>query len=187
MEETPMDTKGALAAQKVKGLQVEVSLDNIETALPANSGHCMVSDAVKDSAKKKGWRIGKVLTDLQTIRFTDLKKKLRIICFTPREAQLALLKFDQGVKPEPFVFRLKPVQIISKAQRAVKAKDGQPSKAPAKPRLATRPTNKGGYTRPIKHGGPSLPITVGLRREFGLRQMGVWTAPSEPATAGEVS
>jgi hypothetical protein len=161
-------TTGALAGQKVKGLDVQVTAQHIATAVPKNSGHCMVSDAVKAAAVRRKLRIGKVLTDLQTVRFSDLDKKVRYICFTPRVAQVALLDFDQGKWPTPFKFRLAPVQIIAQQHRA---------KPKPRARLATRPTNSGGYTRPIKHGGEALATTVGLRREFGLRQMGVVATP----------
>lgn len=173
-EQLEIDSKGSNAGTKVRGLQIDVSTTIIATALPANSGHCMVSDAVKEAAVKKGWRIGKVLTDLQTIRFTDLAKKTRYICFTPRAAQLALLAFDQGVKPEPFGFHLRPVQII---------KTGTTPRAKTRRLAVTKSKSTGGHARPIIHGGPSLPTTIGLRREFGLRQMGVFKAPEPAAPA----
>jgi hypothetical protein len=170
-------TKGATAGiGRLRSLGVvRVTQAIIDTALPANSGHCMVSDAVMAAAKARGWRIRKVLTDLQTVRFSDSKTKVRYVCFTPRVAQLALLAFDQGVRPEPIEFRLRPVQVITPS----------PTKPRAKARVAMRPSGgtHGGHTRPIKHGGPQLPTTIGLRREFGLRQMGVYQAPAEPAVA----
>jgi hypothetical protein len=177
MEETPIPTKNAGAGTKVKGLRIEVTHEIIATAIPANSGHCMISDAVKMAAVKKKMRVGKVLTDLQTIRFTDLDEKRRYICFTPREGQLALLTFDQGMKPEPFSFRLKPVQIIEKQHRERKATADQPGKGVSKPEIAIQMTGgHGGYSRPVKVGGKALATTsVGLRREFGLRRLGVAT------------
>jgi hypothetical protein len=177
------NNQGAHVGQKFwRGAVVEVSNDIIETALPANSGHCMISDAVKLTAKRKGWKIGKVLTDLQTIRFTDLKRKIRYVCFTPRVGQLALLAFDQGKKPEPFSFRLKPVQVIAPSEKQVKKTAEKAGKGPSKPRAAIRK----GSTRPIKHGGMALATSVGLRREFGMRQLGVYQPPTETATAAEV-
>ena len=174
IEIKPLDTKGALVGRKLTGMKIEVTPEIISTALPKESGHCMISDAVHTAAAKKGWKISKVLTDLQTVRFTDLETKRRYICFTPREGQVALLQFDQGIKPEPFHFRLKPVQIIEKQHRARKAKAGEPGTGASKPRLALRATNGGGYTRPIKHGGRALVTSVGQRREFGLRGMGAY-------------
>jgi hypothetical protein len=159
------------AVTKIKGLDVRVTDEVIAKAVPANSGHCMISDAVKTAAGKRKWRIGKVLTDLQTVRFSDLDTKTRYICFTPRVGQLALLDFDQGKVPVPFGFRLTPVQIIEPQHR---------SKPRKKARAAMAPTTGGGHTRPIKFGGMALATTIGLRREFGLRKMGV--APSVVVT-----
>ncbi len=166
--------KGAQDGKRLGRLSIQVTEDIINTALPANSGHCMASDAVKLAAESRGWKIGKVLTDLQTIRFTDLKKKIRYICFTPRTVQVALLAFDQGQKPEPFSFRLQPVQIL----QSRKSGGGHP-----KARIAIKKVSGKPAGRPIKHGGPPLPTTIGLRREFGIRQMGVYKAPSETETA----
>jgi hypothetical protein len=168
------DSRGSNAGTRVAGLgAINVTTTIIDTAVPKNSGHCMVSDAVTEAARKKGWRIGKVLTDLQTVRFSDLQKKVRYVCFTPRVAQEALLAFDKGMKPEPFSFRLRPVQIITKVQGI---------KRPRRRLATTKPKASGGQARPIIHGGSALPTMIGLRREFGLRQMGVWQAP-EPAPA----
>lgn len=164
MEDSSNKTKqGAFAGAKVRGLKVQVTDTIIATAIPKDSGHCMVSDAVKAAAVRKKFRIGKVLTDLQTVRFTDLDNKTRYVCFTPRVAQMALLAFDHGVTPTPFGFRLSPAQVITPQHRA------RPRK---RARVAMAPTSGGGHTRPIKHGGIALATTVGLRREFGLRQMG---------------
>ena len=115
-------------------------------------------------------RVSKVLTDLQTIRFTDQDNKRRYICFTPRVGQVALLEFDQGIKPEPFSFKLTPAQIIEPQHRPQKPKPGEPGKGPSKPRVAN--SNKDGYRRPVKIGGAAMATSVGLRRKFGLRQMG---------------
>ena len=170
MENNPINTEGGQAGFKVKSLKIDVTPQIIATAVPANSGHCMISDAVKAAATKAKMRVTKVLTDLQTIRFTDMDNKRRYVCFTPRVGQVALLEFDQGNKPEPFSFRLTPAQIIEPQHRAQKPKPGEPGRGPSKPRVAN--TNKDGYRRPVKIGGAAMATSVGLRREFGLRQMG---------------
>jgi hypothetical protein len=168
-EENTINTRGASAGTRIRGLRIEVTPEIIDTAVPANSGHCMISDAVKSAATRKSIRLGKVTTDLQTIRFSDLDKKVRYICFTPRVGQLALLQFDHGVKPEPFSFQLRPIQIIEQQHRERKATADKPGKGPSKPTLATR--DKHGTGVPVIIGGQAL-VSVGLRREFGLRQMG---------------
>jgi hypothetical protein len=82
---------------------------------------------------------------------------------------LALLQFDQGIKPEPFSFKLRPVQIIAVQHRERRAAAGKPGKGPSKPTIVTR--DKYGTGVPVILGGKAL-VSVGLRREFGLRQMG---------------
>src|SRR5262245_57512785 len=68
---------------------VRVTDELIETALPKNSEHCMIADAVKIAFPgAKG-----VSVDLATIRFSDPEKGLRYIYLTPRIAQTALVEF----------------------------------------------------------------------------------------------
>ena len=173
-EQTPINTKGGQAGHsQFSRLKIEVTAENIACAIPANSSHCMIADAVKSSLGKK-MRLSKVLVDLQTIRFTDLKTKRRYICFTPRVGQRAIALFDQGIKPEPFSFKLKPAQIIEHIQKAKPATPTEPGKGASKPRIAI-PSGRGA---PVKIGGDALAITVGLRREFGIRQLGM--PPSIP-------
>ena len=86
---------------------VEITDEVIDEAIPRDSSHCMIADALK--ALVPG--ASKVAVDLQTIRFSDLKKGLRYTYLTPRVAQVALIKFDQGLKPEPFAFRLRGGQV----------------------------------------------------------------------------
>ena len=166
--------KGASAGSKLRSLPVDVTLEIIMTAVPANSGHCMISDAIKAAALKKGWRTSKVMTDLQTVRFTDLEKGIRYICFTPFVAQKALLDFDAGLEVKPFSFRLKPAQVLYK----------NASKRRQKARVAVRARNDGGTTKgaPVKHGGKAMPtLALGMRRGFGIRAMGVYAPKPEPA------
>jgi hypothetical protein len=173
----PFETKGAQLGTRIRKLKIEVTPEIIAAAIPKDSGHCMISDAVKAAAAKAKLRIGKVLTDLQTIRFVDLDTGRKYICFTPRIGQIALLQFDKEIKPEPFHFKLKPVQIIEKQHRERKRTGDQPGKAPAKPRVVMQKRGT-----PVVIGGRALAmIATGQRREFGLRGMGVWSPPSENA------
>ena len=166
MNENHINTKGGQAGRrKITGMRVDVSAAIIETAVPENSSHCMIADAVKAAAVGKKMRISKVLVDLQSIRFTDKDTGNRWICWTPTVGQYAILQFDKGIKPEPFGFNMRPVQIIEKAQRKQANRTGA-----SKARIAFSQKTGGGA--PIKHGGRAIP-TVGLRREFGLRQLGM--------------
>ena len=67
-----------------------------------NSSHCMIAEAVRASGP---WASAGMV-DLQSIRMTDLERGLRYSYLTPRLAQLALIKFDQGEKPKAFKMEL---------------------------------------------------------------------------------
>jgi hypothetical protein len=177
-EETINTTGGQAGCKRVSGMRVNVTAAIIETAIPENSSHCMIADAVKAAAVGKKMRISNVLVDLQSIRFTDRDTGKRWICWTPLQGQQAIQKFDAGTKPEPFTFRLKPVQVIEKTQRKQATRTGA-----SKARVAF-PHKTGGT--PIKHGGRVIP-TIGLRRVFGIRQLGMQQPQQEQQSSVEQS
>ena len=84
-------------------LYVPVTQEIIDSAVPRDSGYCMFAEAIKKCLPG----ITKVAVDLQTIRFSDPDKRKRYCYLTPRICQVALVNFDQGTKPEPFIFRLR--------------------------------------------------------------------------------
>ena len=136
-------------------IQIEVTEKEIQEALPRDSGHCMIADAVRvacPTAKS-------ISVDLQTIRWTDLAKRLRYTYLTPRVAQVALVKFDQGIAPEPFVFRLKQGQVTT----AGSYKKGKS--------LKTQLRKGEGSEVHRRVGGKTPPLAAhhGSRRAFGLR------------------
>lgn len=89
---------------------VDVREDIIATAIRRRSGHCMISNSVRACVKDAEY----ISTDLQTIRWTNRKKRERYIYFTPPVAQHALLKFDQGnADIKPFKFTLYNGQIVT--------------------------------------------------------------------------
>src|SRR5215471_9156838 len=89
--------------QRARTIRLNVTQDLIESALPADSGHCMIADAVKAAvANAKA-----VSVDLATIRWTDPRLGRRYIYFTPPSVQRALLLFDNAVLPKPFTFVLR--------------------------------------------------------------------------------
>lgn len=135
---------------------VRVNDGVIEAAIPANSGHCVYADAIKESypAAKN------VAVDIQTVRFTIGDK--RYIFLTPRALQASLLRFDEGVKPQPSQFQLRNGQIIKAGRR--KAKDG--TTTPRARKLVGGHPNRGGLPR--VRGGDAPP-QMRMRREFGLR------------------
>jgi hypothetical protein len=100
-----------MSKPKNKTITIEVTVEDIEQAIPADSGHCAISDAI--SRQIPG--ASKVSTDLQTIRWSDREKGVRYVYLTPRVAQALLLDFDQGEREycQPLTFRLTtPAQII---------------------------------------------------------------------------
>lgn len=143
-----------------------VPQDIIDTSTEKDSSHCMIADAIQRAIPEARY----VSVDLATIRFTDLSAGVRYIYLTPRGAQEALLKFDQGEKPEPFSLRLEGAHVLVA---------GNAKKARAT--LAHNPKS-GTKEKPVKVGGISPPMgplkggaltgattRTGRRREFGLR------------------
>lgn len=106
---------------------VTVTEEVIAKSVQRDSSHCMIADAVRESIPD----VIRVSVDLQTIRFTNRKTHKRYVYLTPRRAQVELIRFDQGLEPEPFSMVLQRPQIIeiprrspnrdSKEQREAKA------------------------------------------------------------------
>jgi hypothetical protein len=170
---------------------VHVRDKDIREAIPADSSHCMIADAIQSQVKGAT----RVSVDIQTIRWTDAKKKLRFIYLTPPAAQWAILRFDEGKRPEPFALHLRGGQVIearpkTKAEkehlkklyrtRYSKAAKEKTAKKVAKldalkskkaPRLKKTLTNedRNGAVPSIVGGNAPPTTTVGRRRTFGLK------------------
>lgn len=160
--------------------KVSVTDEEIQTAIPKNSGHCMIADAVKRCFREKfKYSPKSVQVDLQSIRLTDGEKKLRYLYLTPPAAQSALLEFDHGIQPTPFQMLLKGGQVLS----VYKGPRGSESPASAKKNAARKAAisryknrlrvAKDGNRAPTvtKIGGSEPPEAVlsGQRRVFGLK------------------
>lgn len=89
-------------------LNFMVTEEIIATAVPKDSGRCMISDSLKAAMPQARG----VESDLATIRFTDQRNGRRYIYLTPIPAQVALLDFDKGERPEPFRIQANAAQII---------------------------------------------------------------------------
>jgi hypothetical protein len=176
---------------------VHVTAEVIEKAERRNSGHCMVSDAVKACVP---WARN-IATDLQTIRFSHPERGRRYIYLTPRSAQVALLAFDQGESTKPFSFRLKQGQAVLSVSRQVSAEErarGQEARArrakAERAELAIKTRGETSHNMPAPNvvGGVAPPVGAlahgysgrlskkgvalesnrrGQRRSFGLRSM----------------
>jgi hypothetical protein len=171
-----MDDRNIITTRKSPRIPIKVTQANIDRSTVADSSHCMIADAVKETVPRAAY----VSVDLATIRFTDLEAGIRYVYLTPRQAQLALLEFDNGEKPEPFSFRLEGAHMLATG-------NARKAKATLKPQAesstqGTPPERRNGKTPPIGplQGGANLArprkgtaakggVKTGRRRQFGLR------------------
>jgi hypothetical protein len=152
-------------------LFVEVTEGIIAAAEKANSGHCMIADAVEVAAQRKGIGATNISVDVQTIRFSDPVKRLRYIYLTPRVAQYPLVRFDLGVHTEPFSFRIAGGHVVNMpGKRHGKYHPDKPNKTEEQLKrttLITASPDKG--SQKFRRAGGAEPPTFSMRREFGLR------------------
>jgi hypothetical protein len=147
---------------------VRITQKEIDTAVKGNSSHCMLADAIKRSLGGKN-----VSVDLQTIRWSDPKKRERYIFLTPPQAQRAILQFDEGIAPKPFRLKLHGGQIIPMKEwsnddkKRVKRTQSRPVIVP----------NPDGHATTILGGKPTRMTHIGRRRTFGLREIRSLKAP----------
>jgi hypothetical protein len=90
---------------------IRVTQDLIDGAKREDSSHCMIAEALKVALPEATH----ISVDLATIRYTDRKRRRRIMILTPPPAQVGLLMFDQA-DPNlvPFEFNLPaPAQIVA--------------------------------------------------------------------------
>ncbi len=151
-------------------LDFPVTAEIIEDAVPQDSAHCMIADALKAAMPEAQ----SVSVDLATIRFTDPKRGRRYIYLTPIPAQVALLDFDKGDKPEPFTVKCHAAQIVEtkKARGERKAASASIPEGPQTPAAGSSPSipeAPDGMPAPSHHaklvanpaGGGTVPIKVG--------------------------
>jgi hypothetical protein len=171
-------------------LKLIVDEETIDQSIKRDSSHCMIAEAVKAAFPDAQ----SVSVDVQTIRLSDPTKRLRYTYLTPRIAQVAIIKFDQGDKPEPFEVTLRNAQVTRMADSSrIKMKTGPKGRgnlvsADAQNPLRqaslraqsvgssnnTVPDKIGGQTPPMqqvkdKESGKEAPFS--RRRAFGLRGM----------------
>lgn len=158
-------------------VKLEITEELIEDAIPRDSSHCLWAESVK-TAVPDATRIS---VDIQTIRFTDSKKGLRYTYLTPRTAQIALIQFDQGIRPEPHSVQLRGGQVtaarkqitrgekrkLTPAQLAAAAKGAKVTKTKLSKAQLRGPAAEGAVSERV--GGKTPPIAAGKRRAFGLR------------------
>jgi hypothetical protein len=148
-------------------LTINVLAETINTAMRANSGHCMIAESIKLQVPMAR----NVAVDISTIRFSDLEKGLRYVYLTPRPAQNAIVDFDEGTPPKPFSFKLQGAHVTragrlggAKSKGTKKTRVRLGDKLPRRAVLVQRDKGK----VPDRVGG-KRPPQLHTRREFGLR------------------
>lgn len=164
-------------------VKVVVTEKIINTAVTGNSSHCMIADALRVAYPQAT----RVSVDIQTIRFTDPVRRQRFVYLTPRNAQLAILAFDEGRKPNAFQLTLRGGQAVAMGN---KAKDERAPRSPAQRAAAEANMAR---ARDVLHGpgkgtrakdAPAAPTFVAPKR---VKSAGVAVRPddtSRPAVTG---
>jgi hypothetical protein len=122
-------------------LTIPVDEDRIDEAVRRDSRHCWIAEAISAVVPD----MTAITVDLQTIRFTDPAKRLRYAYLTPRSCHIALIEFDQGERPAPF---LGAAMIFAAPDR-----------------------NKHENGIPVVVGGRPTPGNIVRTRRFGLREL----------------
>lgn len=172
-------------------LNFEVTAETIQTSIARDSSHCMIADALQQAMPNASY----ITVDLATIRFSDTTAGWRYIYLTPRAAQEALIRFDQGEPVEPFAVQQRACQMVvtgtaKRARRNPPDPDNPDCGSSGSEGWAKRPRKHvvgannggkgiivGGEPPPLGPGpvaGPSKhrdghPGQLGKRREFGMR------------------
>lgn len=133
-------------------MKIKVEKKHIDNGIEKDSHCCMIADAIKEKCPNAQY----ILVDLQSIRFSDAKKKQRYTYLTPPLAQHNLLKFDMGDKSiKPFVFSLNRPQVREMGWK------GQRSEGASRKGLTYRKTGK------------KRAVIAYKEREFGLRKYAI--------------
>ena len=138
-------------------MRISVSEKNIANGKQKNSNSCMIADAIKERYPASQF----ISVDLQSIRFTDPKRRKRYIYLTPPIAQLALVKFDLGAKVTPFDFRVdSPAKTLPMNTRI-------PARTPARLKIERKASRN--RRKRLSGRGPKRVRLHQREREFGLK------------------
>lgn len=160
---------------KAPRIKLHITAEMIESAKTRDVNHCMIAESVKVAYPDAT----KVAVDVQTIRFSDLKKGYRFTYLTPRTAQVHLIQWDRGgVKPEPFSFQIRNGQVTRAGNRPA-AKAGNPKGTGGidkvnemrKARLIERKKGAGNVMDRVGGKTPPSDVPFSRRRAFGLRAL----------------
>ncbi len=156
---------------------IKVKQERIESAIKANSRHCMIADAIHEHMP----HVKAISVDTATIRFSNPKTRKRYIYLTPPIAQQMILRFDAGEKITPFSFSLNDKivrEAVSKAQKTKRIEipeTEQTFEQFAKSFLKQDPTQTSNKkVRPKKKVSSNYRLAKTLpmqERQFGLRRL----------------
>lgn len=152
-----------------RGVYLDVTEQIIDNATQRDSAHCVIADAIRATIPEAT----RISVDLQTIRFTDTTNSRRYIWLTPPAAQMAILGFDQGIRPKAGRIRLgQPIQTVRAGHTHLH--DPKVADVTVRTETTTRSpeahiTIEGG--KPIGQGALSSSPRRGRKRVFGLRQL----------------
>lgn len=92
----------------MKILKLEITEENYQRAIKANSGACLVADAIKEQYPE----LSDVKVDVATIRVTDRKAGERYIFLTPPSVGQTLIFFDQGWEEQKLPKKLRIKNLV---------------------------------------------------------------------------
>lgn len=145
---------------------IQVTDMDIEAAIPKTSSHCMIADAIKRAFPE----VTGIRVDVQTIRWSDKRKGLRYIYYTPALVIAILIAWDQGIRPKPFSFKLRGPQITSmRVQEAPGVKKRKLAHRLGKKKRRPQKRDRSEH-QTIVGGKPPALISVETRR-YGSRQL----------------
>jgi hypothetical protein len=170
----------SVKSRKAPRVSVTITQELIDDAIKRDSSHCKIAEAIK--AAYPG--ASRISVDLQCIRFSDLAKGERYTYLTPRVAQVGLVNWDQGTKPDPYEFQLRNGQVtaagrrpnrhtpLTEAQTAARAKVAQDLRQTVltdRGKHGSVPDRVGGAPPPLARDADNVPFS--RRRAFGLRRL----------------
>ena len=156
---------------------IRVTQTEIDEGVSRASQSCIVAEAIKHCIPEAK----AVAVDLATIRFTDKTTGDRYIYQTPGPAQQTIIQFDQGIKPEPFSFKLRTLYQIRPKSAAARR---TPTIAANRPEPGTGGDSTG-TNAPEVIGGKAIPRKTRKTRDTAsqpvlgnIRRFGIRTLPA---------
>ena len=154
-------------------LRVIVGPQHVREAVVGHCGFCPVSVGIKAEAKEIDWRIGNVITDQGTIRFTDLETKKRLIFFCSPVAQTFLQEYDRAMGEgkmavEQFSKSFKPFTFMLNLDRAAQITETH-HRTPLKDSERKLVRTRAKHGTPTIVGGRAIPLLPSRRRRWGIR------------------